>query len=574
MGTALWGAMSLFKRRPEVTLRGPKVVSVGRSSRFYVTLHCASPIEVDEVTFELEVSALPVTGYAGNKGLVRGTPLTRYSAVLVRGRSLLEAGDHEYEAVVALAAAMPGTYAGRSLIISWTGRVHVDIPWWPDARTDFSLNVAGQGAAELAPPRIFVSDMAGPQGRGPYSELSLASTTIEPGGHITGHVALANVASNRYRELRFALVAVEKQRGYSTLDRPVRWAKSLEGLEENKAVPFRLRLPAALTPGFSIHRTSLEWKLEVEVDVAWARNPVQWVPLEVRALRVRADSEEIEASPLAVGSDRLAKVWRAAARAAGFSYEGDQLVRLIDGAAVAVRRQHRSRKGVMLVAEATLPEVNIGLHADNGRLRCRDARHSERIAAATDALGATLSLLEASDARLRWSQDDAGTRLESLTVFAQATAAFVQALIDVRADLPAPVAVVDLEKGFARVARALGGTLRSAAMDIRGVRAEVPFCVEMRWDTRGELLATALTVHPLIPIDARFHGAWRRAETPEILPPGLSAVIAEADGVCIDAESIEVYFSPRPSDIDGLVDSAEALIAVGLSLSLRASGYR
>ncbi len=562
--------MAVIKRRPHVVLRGPRVIPVGRPCTMSVTVQCPRPVEVDGITLEL------VGTLTAASGDLHGTSsaISRHVATLLAERTKLAAGEHTYDVVVHLHAGTPGSYNGASMTLRWNCRVVVDIPWWPDRRADFSVNVGGQGFIRPAPSKVFVSDMRGPQGQGPYSEVSLASTIIEAGGTIVGHIALSNVATNRYRELRFALAAKETQRGHTALDRPIRWVVPLDAPAENGAVPFRLRLPPTLTPGFVVGRTELRWLLELELDVAWTRNPVQWIPLQVRTEDSGPEVDTIEAAPLAVGSERLQHVWRSAARNTGFSHSDERLVRLIDGATLEIRREHRGRKGIALVAEAALPEVDIGLHVHKGALRCRDEGQSNALAVALESVANGLTLVEASDVRMRWSLDDAGVVVGPLANFARATERFTRAVIDARDELPPPADVAELEQPFARAARMLGGTLQRAGMDVFGVRDELPFSLQTRWDPRGALLCTALTVRPLIAVDARFHGVFPADERPETMLPGLEEVLDHADGFAVESTSIEVYFAAKPADVHAMVDRMERLIAIGLRLSMRSGGYR
>lgn len=568
--------MGIVKHRPTVTVHGPRVIPVGRPCRLRVTVDCKERVPVNGIVVELIGTAEPLAhGQRHTYGGHFGRQFCRLVAQLVAGRVELPQGQHEYDAIFELPRGTPGTYSGSILMISWTSKVHIDIPWWPDRRGFFSMHVAGEGTTNRAAPQVFVSDARGPKGRGPYAELSLGSTTIEPGGEIRGRIALSNVDHNRYRAVEFALAAKETFKPHgSSVDRPARWRQALSAPVENEAIPFHLRVPDTLTPGFRRTRMALEWQLELELDVAWGRNPVLWIPLEVRLPDVVGSGETVEASPLAVGSERLQQIWRKAARDAGFDYADERMAKLVSGRRLTIRREHRGRRGLCLVAEAMLREVDIGLHVRKGLLRCRDDRHSELIGAATDELASAVPLRDADDARIRWATDEAGTRVEPLVAVAEATERLVRAFVDARAELPVPADMADMEEAFARVARRLGGRFERAGVDIFGARDEVPFSLETRWDHDGRLSCTALTVQSLIPIDARFHGAWHGADRPSELPEGLAALLDDALGLSIDEERIELYFPPRPDDLDALAERVEGLVAVGLTLSMRAGGYR
>lgn len=565
--------VGLIKTRPDVQLRGPSVLSVGQPTTLRVDVHCPEALDVAEITLEIVGAMVPQTSSSAGNNTVGRVQLARYVATLVDGPLTLRKGDHEFSATVTIADGMPGTYDGQSMAVDWTAKVHVDIPWWPDRRAFFSLRVAGRGATTLAPAQVFVSDTRGPRGRGPYAEVSLASTTVEPGKELLGRIALANVAHNRYRAIRFRLAAKVNRPTHTGVDDRARWRMALDEPVENQAIPFRLPLPTGITPGFAQGRVAMQWQLELELDVAWGRNPILWIPLEVLG-RPEEVGAPVQASPLAVGSERLALVWQRAARLSGFDYADERLAILVDGRRLVIRREHRGRRGFGLVAEAALRRVDLGLRITKGKLRCRDDAQSALLAAATDPLLKRCPLNDVDEQSLRWSADDSGTRVEPVAELAQTALAFVRAFVEARERMEPPAALAVYGDQFVRAARRLGARLLRASMDIEGVRDEVPFSLQPRWDADDKLSCVVLSVRPAIPIDARYHGLFREGDGPESMPPGLQDALQGADGLAIDAETIEVIRPPTLDDVAVYAERLEALIAVALSLSMRGPGYR
>jgi hypothetical protein len=127
---------------------------------------------------------------------------------------------------------------------------------------------------------------------------------------------------------------------------------------------------------------------------------------------------------------------------------------------------------------------------------------------------------------------------------------------------------------FAEIAARLGGELEIVGMDVWGIRDEMPFSAETRWNREGQLQCTALTVTPLLPISSRFHGRWGPDGPTDALADGLAPLLDDAIGVAVGAYRFELYLPPAPENADAIVERLEALIAVGRRLSMRDGIYR
>jgi hypothetical protein len=537
-------------------------------------LACEEAVPVDGVMLELVGEG--VWESSSQYGRHRETStFSRYVAHLVRGCRELGQGDHELEAVFELPVDAPSSYQGEHLRIEWSARVHVDIPWWPDARSSFPLWVQSRASPVEARQHVFASSSGGPKGRKPYVEISLGSTQLNPGGRLLGRAALANTASNGYRALRFALVAGETLPGFPSPrilhNRVSTWSVPVADPRENDPIEFALRLPSSLVPGFRTRELGLEWFLEVRVDVAWSVDTKLWIPVVVQP--ARSPSSEETQRPLAVGSERLALVWSTAARQTGFNYVDEELTREVGVCRLTIRRK-LGRRGLQMVAEARFPNVDLGLQHARGRLRSRDPGQSALLAERTDRLAEVCAIAHVDDERIRCEVEEAGTRVETIATFARSFEMLVRAFEAARTDLPPPADMADMVPDFRVAARRLGATLDVASMDIRGRREELPFSLETEWDDDGTLARTVLSVRPLVPIDGRHHQSWAAGDGLESLSLGLAPLVGSAQGVLVDARSVQLVFPPRPADLEDLVSRLEALIEIGLRLSGRGAGYR
>jgi hypothetical protein len=561
--------VALIKRRPDLALLAPKQIVTGRPFRLRAVLSCRETVPVDAVMLELTGEGAWNADAHEHRWSV---PFARYVANVVQHRRELDPGEHALEAVFELPAGAPSSYRGNRLRVEWSARIHVDIPWWPDARATYSLwVVASDPAMPEVPRRVFASSTGGPRGRKPYVEVSLGSTTLQPGGRLVGRAALGNTASNTYRALRLALVGVETLPGGTFHHRVATWVIPVEAPRDDDPIGFALQLPADLVPGFRTRELGLEWFLEVRLDTAWSIDTKLWIPVRVQT---SPDVSTQESSrPLAVGAERLALVWGHAAEQTGFNYVDAELTREVDVCRLAIRREQGPR-ALRLVAEARFPDVDLGLRDEQGRLRARDEEQSRVLASGTDEAAAACVVACADDERIRCVLDDAGTRVETVTAFARGFEHLVRAFVATRAELPAPADMVDLVPEFRAAARRLGGELDVASMDVRGHREEMPFSLETQWDDDGTLARTVLQVRPLMPIDGRHHQIWEARDGVETLPLGLAPLVAGARGVVIEERCVRIVFPPRPEALSDLVGCMEGLIEIGLRLSGRGIGYR
>src|SRR5690606_25343720 len=160
-----------------------------------------------------------------------------------------------------------------------------------------------------------------------------------------------------------------------------------------------------------------------------------WIPVVVHPPRPLGRDRGEAPAPLAVGSERLAIVWAEAARRSGWNHARGELSREVDDFRLVVRRDHRGRAGLRLRAEATFlggrpwrtawaaprdpeanletgpeaslaPDLDLGLRADAGRLRCRDAGQARVLAEHTDVAAAACPVAEADDQRIVCLDDD------------------------------------------------------------------------------------------------------------------------------------------------------------------------
>lgn len=564
--------MGLFKTPPRVTIRAPTIVA-GEPFRLEIDLECLDVLPVDLVSvlvrgrfvFSMEMQAPPESTIALR------------SAILVRGAANLGVGIHRYVADFVLPPDVPGSHVGARFGVEWTATVHVSIPWWPDTEIAKRLVVIQPprpDAAVPAPPSVYASHPNGPLGRWPYVELSLASTAVRRGDLMQGFISLANTAHVRYRRILLRLT----QSVWAPMFSLVGDAVSAQVLHidpqvrDNQPLPFAVRVPMAAIPAFAYRRLNMRWQLECRVQTEALAEFRLAFDVDVLP-RSAAASDATAPSLAAIGEERLHNTWLQASTDTGWSFESGTLVQRLDDATLTLALA-QTIDGTQLVADARFSEVDIGLHPDDGLLRCRDPAHTAAIADATDLLAKKYRVHSADDRHLQYRFRDGGRRREALVALARWFQTLVRTLLDVRVELPAPQSVAHLRERWAQAARMLDGKLVAAGMDVWGNRDGLPFGLETRWDARGELASTTLGVATTIDIDARYRGTFRPDAWPDELPAGLEPLLDGATGLTIAPRGIELHLPPSPEDIVPVVERLEALIAIARRLSLLDRVYR
>jgi hypothetical protein len=532
--------MGLIKTRPNLELVLERRLVAGDLAVFVVVLECAKPLPVEKVSFTLlgHVVWFTTSQYGRHRHSSRF--LEHEIALLNDMPGELAAGTHRLGTKLRLSESLPGSWEGDRLAIEYSVVVHVDIPWWPDKRVEFSVRVAAApGPVEVDEGAVvYASHVGGPPAKGPYLELSLGRRTVRPGTsmHLSG--ALGNVERNRYRKLDVAVIAQESLPtglGGQYVHEHVfgRWSVGLDNhTGELQPVPFNLDLPRTLTPAFELHGCKLEWFMQVEADVAWGVNPKLRFPITVEAGKL-APSRGV-AAPLAVGSDRLRLIWSAVAKDTGLEYVDGSLHGLIGSISVEVHRsQHDGEARVVGLLE--FPTLAVGLKSQRTRrgllgdleveLAARDA---DQTAAITAALGQHLTggpaeLFAADDTSLRFAIPGAGLELDALREFVASLVALAPMLEGIPAKLPAPVLVRDHVEAWRRAAQKFGASLRITDLRLVIERDGQTMSIATTYDDEGELRSTVVELDPGITIPSRHHLLW----TGDFSLPGSDLAIVE-----------------------------------------------
>ena len=356
--------MAVIKKRPEISLLLPRTIHPGGSFEACVVLQAAREVPLDWVRVELRGVEQATFGSGKNSRRKRHRLLHQRAELC--GAQTLPAGKNELRCRIRLPADLPASFKGRRAAIRYEMVVRASIPWWPDARESFVVQVTPLPGSPRPQPARFASE--GPHGTDPYLEGSLSSSVLWPGATLTGAVALSNVAYNRYRDVKLSLYGREAvASGWSSHESKVQRyelrVRPPGDHVEGRPIPFSFAIPAQLTPAYRAELSRLDWFFEVRAMIRLGSDLSLLLPMElVAAPESGAAREPTINAPPTVGSPRLQVLWRSVAAEVGLEQVGAQMQgRVGQRVSVKIRREHRGRKGLHLVAELRYPQLHLEL---------------------------------------------------------------------------------------------------------------------------------------------------------------------------------------------------------------------
>jgi hypothetical protein len=500
---------------------------------------------------------------------------------------------------------VPASYLGGGASVRYRMDVRASIDWWPDATASFDLRVVADAVTGPDAPRpgLFSTAPEGPRGEELSVELSLAARAVVPGGEVQGSVALHNLAHHACRGLRVSIVGYETSldpKGKIRAQRPAhRYAigLSLGGVSDGQGIPFRMRLPVDLPPTARSVLWSLQWMLEVRVDQIWASDVVLSAPITI--LPPGSVIAPVRFAPPTVGADRVRAIWTRVAAARGLVFEREGLRGRGGEVEMEVRRDHRGRHGIFLVAALTYPDLALSLDgglagsfrrvvgggARTGNARWdRDHYVTGRDPAQVEAWLAALlpslfavRLADLSDTQLLLEHRDAGQSEKALGAFVDAALAVARLLPVARSRVPPPAPMTEGLASWTALATELGSSLSTTDMSVRGHLEGIRVLVATRWSSDGTPLRTSVAVRPGFEIEethrVAFAGDRLVSGDPARLPGDARAILPRlregAHGLEIGADVIDLSL-PAPL-LDPAPCRAKLASLATLAASLRSN---
>jgi sporulation-control protein spo0M len=466
--------------RPDIELKVPSVVHPGDKVKVTIKLDFGSRTSVDSIDVDLK-------GSETVRDLENASPESRViidEIARVSGETILERGSHTFEVSLPLPDDAPASYTGYLSDIVYSVGIHVDIPWWPDARDRVDLIVTPRPM--LRPKRSPVVATAETAAR-PLIEVALDDRAFAPGEEITGALALGNIRGHKVQGISLSLVGTERIRMRSErvheAHRTTGYAKATsehEGVE----IPFRFRLPQDIKPTFDAGLVALTWAFEARV-MGITVNTARTVPILIGPFR---GAPSPGAARRRIGSNRWREVWVEAAARGGLTLEEDDLrIRgAKHGCEVSVWIEGEGELAGSLAAELRWASWEIGLNVARASLTNRmfgadeDTFGNYRIEARSmpqgrEAMTAALRGLltafdsgEMKDDRALVHAQSAGLERAVLQSFLERVSELAAAVRDAEARVSPPASMATIVPSWRAFAGELGGRLVLGSMSIRG----------------------------------------------------------------------------------------------------------
>ncbi len=337
-------------------------VDPGASLSVEIVLDSDDETPVDFIDFTLRGTQRVVLGEG------RGQQ-TRELIVLALARRetprVLPRGEKSFRVRFDIPERMPPTYRGLSATVLYELGVHVSIPWWPDRRSSFDIRVAipSSPSRPLPPVLTFGSSAKGAAAEGIYIEASLDRIEVSPGGVLQGAASFSNVATSRVRSIEIAFVLTEHLLAPWVSAVPAKkYSLTLvKGAPaEGQPLPFKIRLPPDVPPGFAAALFRLAWHLEIRAVVLFGDDVVLRIPIDVVPATVGEVPAKTRVAP--VGRERRAIVWAGVAERLGLQNDPEhETMRTALGAASLVVNLLQSGDATSTVARFSWPSLGLDL---------------------------------------------------------------------------------------------------------------------------------------------------------------------------------------------------------------------
>lgn len=610
--------MALIKHRPRIRLLLVPQLEPGETFVATVIVEARRVVPVEVIEVDLEGVEERSIG-SGQYKIVRRRDICFLRARIDPGGEL-PVGRSEYRCRFTLPASAPPTYAGDRVRISYLMNVRASIPWWPDAKASFEVNVGPGNVHEgtESKPVLFSSRPEGPSANEPHLEGSLTSNSLVPGGIVSGAIALSNVAFTRYAGLRLALVGMEWVTigGRQSENEAQRYEIDipLDKPREGEPYQFRMRLPDRVPVSYRHGMWSLTWYFECKAQIRWSHDLILRLPVTVLPRRTRSSARRTRLAPPTVGSERVQVLWRDVARAHGLEFDSRRIHGSIGDSepiGLVVEREHRGGGGVFLVGTLSYASLHLDLAVEpkKGWLRLGDTgiqlgdkqwdkdhhvscRDRSQLNAMSSSLLPTLTrfrsvrmLDESAVVELR----NAGASKSKLGAFVRNLVALAHGISHARQQIPPPALMHPHTDAWKDLARNLDGALENARMAVTGSLAGVAVAVRTEWTPDGEPLQTVIEARPSMTIAEEHHVSVVADDSESLLDqldevgesPGLESIpgaarnaLDEARRLDIASEVLTVALPAPIKNTKDLLTRLRALVEWTRQLSASAGPYR
>ena len=205
----------------------------------------------------------------------------------------MQAGEYPFEIEISIPEDAPATHAGQKTRVFYELSVQVDVPLAFDLKAMQPFQLAPLPASyEVSPVRTRYPDDAG---RGFFDELfspdvkiemALAADKARLGDQIEGFVTMETVKPMNCNSIRVRLVGIESSQAQGHKDRYVHNGHPVEidtpnVIDGSYNQQFTLTAETAAPLSAKGKLFSVDWFVQVEFDVPWAKDPKIRAPVEL-----------------------------------------------------------------------------------------------------------------------------------------------------------------------------------------------------------------------------------------------------------------------------------------------------
>ncbi|MBX7193786.1 MAG: hypothetical protein K1X94_17170 [Sandaracinaceae bacterium] len=479
--------MALWKTQPTLRLFVQQPVRVGDTFTATLEVEAGSPVPVEWIDLTLEA----VEGWSVGAGKNRVSRVHRYPSLVARvvGEAELS-GTSRHQVTFSIPATQPPSRDGGTAYVRYSLYAQASIPWWPDARSRWPLQVRAQIHDASASPAVVQSQAS------ELLEISLESQRIANGGVVGGLLAIKKpeptprVVDVTLREV----LTLVSWNGFERVRFGSGYTVAVTLTPEVGKAPFRFRFADA-APSFRGETFRHEWELLIAPRYGGLFAALQGesvrVPVEMIESPALAERSERLIAP-SVGDTRLGElVASVARRRPGWSADGSRLERTLESAfgSIDARLEWVSLDaGTYLRATIEPPRLGLGLHVGRAALFDRllgdlevgvaawdSAHHVEvREAAQGKAFLAPIALasssleMTASDDTIELQRVDPTIDASSLEAFVDEIDAVLGELAGALAAIPPPTGTSVDRTEASRLAKLSHGTFHPGDLALRG----------------------------------------------------------------------------------------------------------
>lgn len=599
--------MALIKHRPAIRLLLAPEILPGEEFVATVVIDARREVPIKDLVVELTGTEEGTVG-SGESAVRQSWQICRLRAVLSE-KTTLEPGRTDFKCRFVVPAGAPPSYNGTRGTVEYLVAVRAAIPWWPDAKRTFEINVGmgGEAPSHEGNAVVFSSRPAGPAAREPHIECSLANNVVAAGDVITGAVALGNTEFNRYAGISLAIRGLEtvhlsrRRTATKELRRYEAHVQTDSELEEGKPYPFRIRLPADPPPTYTSRLWSLGWEIDVRAKISWASDLRISVPIVVIPKRFRTPATARRLAPPDVGSERLQRIWAAVAEDTGLALEGAVLRGAVGDVHIEIGREHRGRQGIHMAATLTYPSLGLGLRIQPYRMfqwgaagielddrrfdkdhhvTCREHAQGERLFASFAPHLTAFRDVQMDDTAARLETRGAGASKSKLLGFARTALSVARGIATARDRVPPPAPLTEQLPAWRALADELGGQLCAGDMSVTGEVLGMTAIVRTVFDADGKPSGTEIEVELDRTIDERHRmvGTGDSVDAFSALPGDAARlarqVFGDAHELDIGADRIRLRVFPPVSEPVRLAGRARRVGQLAAALLGGAGPYR